>query len=147
MARPLHLILTFLATVSLAWIGSCYRIRSEQKQHIRSSLPLQYQDGHFVRFDVCNHFFVGGGSYIFKLSSNAAKRLRSDEMNAKIEPLGPRVKWDREGMPGLMCLQGAHHDLMEYFENSMVYARPNGTRHVDYFIPAAGLIVGGIDPR
>lgn len=147
MLRVLARIIALCVAASLALVGSCHWQRATEQEGFRRSLPPEYRDGQFIKYDVCDRLF-GGGSYIFKLSQSASDRLRNDEKDCKLASLGRKTKWNYDGMTGLMCLRDiSDYDLVEYFNNSSAYAHHLGVRHVDYFIPSAGIVVGGVDPR
>lgn len=147
MLRVLARILALCVAASLALVGSCHWQRAAEQEGFRRSLPPEYRDGQFIKYDVCDRLF-GSVSYIFKLSQDASDRLRNNEKDGKLASLGEKTKWNYDGMTGLMCLQAvSDYRLVEYFNNSNVYGRKIGSRHVDYFIPSEGIVVGGSDPR
>jgi hypothetical protein len=147
MLRLLIRIVAFCLAVSLMTVGSCHWIRASEEERFRQSLPPEYREGRFIKYEICDRLF-GGTSYIFKLSPRASDRLRSAQKSGRIELLGHKAKWNFDGVRGLMCLRDTgDYNLPKYFDNSDTYARQTGPRHVDYFIPLEGIIVGGSDPR
>lgn len=148
--RILTWLVIIVVGVAVLSMGSCQLQLVREKQAIRANLPLPYQDGHFVQFDVCDRLF-GGGSYIFQLSPKAAQRLRHNAMRNGSPSGSSRELWSREGPPaGLLCLNidSAEQKRLRYHANRLgSWSRQTASRTFDYFIPSLGIVVGGSDPR